>query len=155
MTFLVTNELKHNKLLSFVLQLLMLVFILFLLFDLLLYHYQIGLTVAHATETILGNEEAFIEPILFDMLLERVHSSIFTALLLLVLLSSIYIRVHKSPRYLLIHSAFILAILTPIFLLLSYVYGMVFIMLWIGCLVAWHLFGLYFASIIFWKLFKS
>ena len=43
----------------------------------LLHHYQIGLETSKAIETIMGNEEEFTDPILFDALLERVHIDLF------------------------------------------------------------------------------
>ena len=155
MKFLVSKELKQNVLLRQVVLFLVVLFGFFLLTDLVLYHFQIGLNLEKATETLMGNEEAFIEPILFDVLLERVHIGIFTAMMTLVLLSIIYMRVHNIKKSNIIHLAFISAIFSSLTLLLAYVYGAVFIFLWITFFVIWHLCGLYLAFSIARSLLKK
>jgi len=153
--FLVTKALHNNPLLKLVVLFFVAVLGLFLLFDIVLHHYQIGLTLTLATECLLGNEEAFVEPLLFDVLLERVHIGIFTSMITLVLLSIIYMRVTNVQKSKLIHIAFISAIFAPLSLLLAYFYGSVFIMAWIGLFLLWHVVGLYLAFSTFWKLLRS
>jgi len=153
--FLVTTKLKQNPLLKFVVLFLVAILGIFLLTDLVLYHLQIGLTLERATETLLGHEEAFIEPIIFEVLLERIHIGIFTSMITLILLSIIYMRVLDTEKSKVIHLAFITAILSPIVLLLAYVYGTAFIVLWIALFVLWHLFGVYLALHTVWSLLKT
>ena len=155
MKFLVTTKLKQNPLLKFVVLFLVAILGIFLLTDLVLYHLQIGLTLERATETLLGHEEAFIEPIIFEVLLERIHIGIFTSMITLILLSIIYMRVLDTEKSKVIHLAFITAILSPIVLLLAYVYGTAFIVLWIALFVLWHLFGVYLALHTVWSLLKT
>ncbi len=143
MKFLITKELTHNKFLAILILIFVLFLGIFLLSDLLLHHLQIGLSITQATETLLGNEEEFIEPILFDALLERVHIGIFTSMITLVLLSLVYIRACNVEKSKVIHLAFIFAILAPFSLLLAYAYGELFIPLWIAFFVLWHMLGLY------------
>jgi len=152
--FLVTQELKKNSLLKLVVLFLLAILSIFLCTDLVLHHLQIGLTLEQASQTLLGNEEAFIEPLLFDVLLERVHVGIFTSMITLVLLSIIYMRVKNIAKSKVIHIAFISAILAPITLLLAYVYGTVFIVLWIGFFILWHLCALYLALATVWSLVR-
>lgn len=154
MKFLVTQELRHNPLLKLVVFFLVVILGLFLLSDLVLYHLQIGLTLEQASQTLLGNEEAFIEPLLFDVLLERVHISIFTSMITLMLLSIIYMRVKNIEKSKLIHLVFITAILAPVALLLANVYGTVFIVAWIGLFILWHLCGIYLALVTAWSLIR-
>lgn len=154
MKFLVTKELHHNRLLRLLVLLFVGVVALFLFLDMVLHHYQIGLTLTHASASLLGNEEAFVEPILFDTLLERVHSSIFTSMLTLTLLSIIYIRIGDIKKSRLIHIGFVSAIVTPLSLILAYFYGMVFIVVWIALFLLWHLVALYFCFFIVWRLLQ-
>jgi len=153
--FLVTTKLKQNPLLKFVVLFLVAILGIFLLTDLVLYHLQIGLTLERATETLLGHEEAFIEPIIFEVLLERIHIGIFTSMITLILLSIIYMRVLDTEKSKVIHLAFITAILSPIVLLLAYVYGTSFIVLWIALFILWHLGGVYLALRTVWSLLKA
>jgi hypothetical protein len=155
MKFLVTKELHQNPLLRSLVLFFVAVLSLFLLSDIVLHHYQIGLTPSLATETLLGNEDAFIEPLLFDVLLERVHSSIFTSMITLILLSIIFMRVQDVEKNKLIHIAFLSAIFTPLCLILAYFYGSVFIAAWIALFLLWHSVALYLSFFILWKLFRS
>jgi len=152
MKFLVTKELAQNKLLRVQVLWLTALLALFLLTDMVLHHYKVGFDPAMALEHILGNEEAFVEPIIFSVLLENIHIDLFVSMITLMLLVVIFIRVTKSRDSKMIHLAFLSAILAPVSLLLGYFYGAVFINLWIGLFVLWHLFALYFAVAIFRKL---
>lgn len=155
MKFLVTKELRGNVVLARVILILMGIFFFFLLSDIILYYYQIGLTVESISETLLGNEETFVEPLLFDVLLEKIHSGIFTSMIVLFLLSIIYMRIHTSQASYTIHLAFIAAILTPIVLLLAYFYGSIFILSWIVLFLIWHSLGMYLTLNIAWNLLKK
>jgi hypothetical protein len=152
MKFLVTKELEQNRLLTLQVLLLTAVLTLFLFSDMVLHHFQVGLTPVQAIETILGNEEAFIEPMLFSALLERIHIDIFISMITLMLLVVIYIRLGKSRKNRMIHLSFLSAILAPFSLLLGYFYGEVFIYIWLGLFIVWHLCALYFSVFIFRKL---
>ena len=100
-----------NPLLQKLILFLVLSLLLFLGFDVLLHHHQIGLTLNAATNTILGNEEEFLDPILFDSLLERVHADILSAMISLMLLAVILIRLNPI--------SFSTAILSQVALLLA------------------------------------
>ena len=152
MKFLVTKELEQNRLLTIQVLWLTAILTLFLFSDMVLHHYQVGLTPAQAVETILGNEEAFLEPMIFSALLERIHIDIFISMITLMLLVVIYIRLSKERTNKMIHLAFLSAILAPFSLLFGYFYGEIFIFLWLGLFVLWHLCALYFSVIIFRKL---
>lgn len=154
MKFLVTKELHQNPLLSKLILFFVLIFAVFLITDLFLHHLQIGLIPSQALETLQGNEEAFIEPLLFDVLLERVHIGIFTSMMTLLLLSIILMRVTDKQNARAIHVAFIAAILAPVSLLLGYFYGSIFVTLWIVFFTLWHLLGIYFVLVISWRLLR-
>jgi len=152
MKFLVTKELEQNRLLTLQVLWLTVILVLFVFSDLVLHHYQIGLVPAQAVETILGNEEAFLEPMLLPALLERIHIDIFISMITLMLLVVIYIRLTQNGKNKMIHVAFITAILAPLSLLLGYFYGDIFIFLWLVLFIVWHLCALYFSLKIFRKL---
>lgn len=155
MRFLVTQELKHNPLLKQLVLFFTALLCVYLISDIFLVHLQLGLTLDKASEVLLGNEESFIEPLLFDVLLEKVHIGIFTSMLSLLLLSIIYMRTYSIEHAKVIHVAFIAAILAPVSLLLAHNYGTIFIILWIGLFVLWHLSGLYMAVRIMVNLLKK
>jgi hypothetical protein len=150
--FLVTKELHQNPLLTLLVKGLVGFFTLFLALDLLLHHFQIGLTLTKAKETLLGNEEAFIEPILLDALIERIHVDIFMMMILLTLLAIIYMRVITTPNHLMLHTLFISTIVSFITLILGYFYGEIFIMTWIGLFALSHLIAWVLCAKVLWSL---
>jgi hypothetical protein len=147
------KELNKNPLLKRLVIFLVLTLILYLGVDVILHHEQIGLTLTTATDTILGNEEEFLDPILFDTLLERTHSNLLSSMISLMLLATIYIRLTKctQKRQPAVHLAFITAILSQIALLMTQTYPL-FIAIWIVLFLLWHLFALYLSLMIIWKL---
>lgn len=148
-----SKELNKNPLLKYLILFLVLTLLIYLGLDILLHQQQIGLTLTTAHNTILGNEEEFLDPILFDTLLERTHFNIFSSMLTLMLLALILIRLNPKPKQqqIIIHVAFITSILSHVTLLLTYVHAF-FIMLWIGLFLVWHLLGLIMSISIIWKL---
>lgn len=154
MKFLITKELKDNSLLRLLVTLLVSFFMLFLALNIVLHHYQIGLNLDKAMESIIGDADNFIEPILFDILIERVHIDIFISMILLTLLVIIYIRVEKKPKNIFIHIVFLSNIFSNISFILGYYYGEIFIILWIGLFLLWHIFSFYISFIIVRELIK-
>jgi len=93
----------------------------------------------------LGNEEEFLDPILFDSLLERVHADILSAMISLMLLAVILIRLNPI--------SFSTAILSQVALLLAPSYT-VFIAIWIILFLLWHLLAFLMGFSIMWKLLR-
>ena len=144
MKFLATKELKDNSFLRYLLYGLLGFSILFLILDLVIHHLQIGLLFTDALATVLGDEEAFIEPILIESLLLTIHIDLFFSMLLLLILASIYIRVSKEnqPPKILLHGLFLSALLAPIFLLIGYFTGAFGVFAWVVLFIIWHLLAL-------------
>jgi len=140
-----------NPLLKYLIIFLVVTLLLYLGFDLLLHQQQIGLTLSRATDTIMGNEEAFLDPILFDTLLERTHFNILSSMLTLMLLALILIRFNPTPKQYLVHASFLTAILSHVTLLLSSSHTL-FIGLWIGFFSLWHLLAFLMGIKIIWSL---
>jgi len=146
-----SKELEKNPLLKTLILFLVSTLLLYLGFDMLLHHQQIGLTLSTATDTIMGNEEAFLDPILFDTLLERTHGNILSSLITLMLLALILIRLDAKQKPYLIHLSFLAAILSHIFLLITATVALA-IPAWIILFILWHLCALLMGFIIIWKL---
>ncbi len=141
MKFLSTKELKENSALKTLIYTLLCFFILFLILDLLLRHLNIGLTYTVALATIRGDEEAFIEPILLESLLLIAHMDLFFSMILLLILTSIQIRLSSKKRVskTLIHALSITALMAPIALLLAYFTGLYLVIIWIVLFITWHI----------------
>ncbi|CAA6814499.1 MAG: Unknown protein [uncultured Sulfurovum sp.] len=144
----ITNPLLKKLILFLVVTLL-----LYLGLDALLHYHQIGLTFRTATHSILGNEEEFLDPILFDTLLEHVHADILSAMITLMLLTTILVRLNPNSKQKLVHLSFITAILTQVSLILAPTLPL-FISLWVILFISWHLLSLIIGFFVLWKLFK-
>ena len=142
-----------NPLLKKLILFLVFTLFLFLGLDVLLHHHQIGVTLTTATNTILGNEEEFLDPILFDTILERVHADILSAMITLMLLATILIRLSPQSKQRLVHLSFLTAIFSQIALLLAPSLPL-FIALWLVLFLLWHLLAFVMGISIFWKLLK-
>ncbi|CAA6800618.1 MAG: Unknown protein [uncultured Sulfurovum sp.] len=145
-----SRELHKNPLLKKLILFLVLTLLLYLGVDIFLHQHQIGLTLSTATNNILGNEEEFLDPILFDTLLERTHANILSSMITLMLLALILIRLNPKSTPYLIHFAFISSILSHVLLLLTS--NTLFIALWIGFFMLWHVFAFVMGLIIIWRL---
>lgn len=155
MKFLITNELKENRLLHLVVLFFTLFLALFLILDVVLQAYQTGLLPSEVVVFLQGDEEAFIEPLLFDILLEKIHTALFFAMVTITMIVIIFIRVKNTTAHRLIHLTFLSAIFAPIMLILGYFYGIVFLYFWLLFYMLWHSIAFYFSFVILWILFNE
>ena len=112
--------------------------------DTVLHAYVIGSDMLSITNTLYGNVEEFIEPILLDSLLLQVHIDLFMSLFSIMIISSIYIRLYsdKSVTKWLMHMLFILGLLAPLFLMVAYFTSIGFVYAWLVCFGLGHLLGM-------------
>lgn len=155
MKFLVTKEINNSPFFKYLMGVLTIFVLLFLVSDMVLHHHQIGLTTIQATTTLHGNEESFEEPILLTALLLQVHIDLFLSMFILLILSTMFIRLYAKKRYsrVRIHLLSISGLLSPILLLFSYFWSSV-ILFWISIFIFWHLISLLFCIMILWGLYR-
>ncbi len=141
MKFLVTKDLAHSTLLSYLMGSVVFAILLYLGFDAVLHAYVIGLDMQSASVTLFGDIENFVEPILIDSLLLQVHIDLFTTLFALLILSSIYIRLYSDNRMTkwVVHLLFLTGILAPVSLILAYYLSASLTAMWLISFVLWHL----------------
>ncbi len=157
MKFLATKSLKENPFLKNLLAGLMIFIILFLVLDVVLYSEQIGFRFEDAKNRILGNEEEFIEPILFDSLLIMIHSNLFFSMLILLILSAVWIRVSKlnTLSKWILHLLFLMAIFSNIFLLIGYFYISFGVEIWIVLFWSWHFIAIFMAIYTIYRVYQD
>ncbi len=141
MKFLVTKDLAHSTLLSYLMGAVVFAILLYLGFDIVLHAYVIGLDMQSASVTLFGDIENFVEPILIDSLLLQVHIDLFMTLFALLILSSIYIRLYseKVMTKWVVHLLFLTGMLAPISLILAYFVSASLTVMWLISFVMWHL----------------
>lgn len=140
MKFLVTKDLGHSRLLAYLMGAVVIAILMYLVLDMIMHSYVIGADIEGIKSTLFGDAETFEEPILIDSLLLQVHIDFFMTLFALLILASIYIRLYSQTSFVkvVIHSLFLFGIVTPIFLLLAYLWAETFVYIWLGSFLLWH-----------------
>ena len=154
MKFLVTKDLAHSTLLTYLMGSVVFAILLYLGFDTVLHAYVIGLDMQSVSITLFGDAENFVEPVLIDSLLLQVHIDLFITLFAILILSSIYIRLYSDNMVTkwVVHLLFSLRILAPVVLLLAYYVSASLTAIWLISFVIWHILGCIVAMMILKKL---
>ncbi len=154
MKFLVTKDLAHSTLLTYLMSAVVFTILLYLALDVVLHAYVIGLDMSSMEATLFGDEANFVEPVLIDSLLLQVHIDLFMTLFALLILSSVYIRLYskKALTKWTVHLLFIFGLLAPVLLLLSYLAAPSLAMVWLMTFVIWHFMAMFAAIMILKKL---
>ena len=140
MRFLITKDLAHSRLIIRLMTGVSVAIILYLLLDILLHAYMPGLVPDVLMHTLYGDSANFEEPVLFDTLLQGVHTDLFMTLVTLMILSSVYIRLFgEQPKSkFLVHLLFIAGMLAPLSLVAAYFWGSFFAYGWLVLFGVWH-----------------
>ena len=151
MKFLITKDLAHSQLLAYLIAAVIVTTLFYLGLDLVLHGYMIGSDLASIHTTLFGNMETFEEPILIDSLLLQVHIDLFMTIFVLLILSSVYIRLHDKTTRMkwVLHTLFTVGLLAPLSLLFAYFWSEAFVMVWVITFLLWHLLAFVVALSIF------
>ena len=155
MKFLVSKDLEHSSLLANLMGGVIFTLFFYLLLDIVVHAYVVGLDAATVATTLYGNSKEFIEPILIDTLLLQVHIDLFMSLLTIMIVAAIYIRLYNTSmttRWL-VHLLFILGLLSPILLMVAYFSTIGFVYVWLVSFVMGHFLGMMMSLLILKKLF--
>lgn len=154
MKFLVTKDLAHSTLLTYLMSAVVFAILFYIGLDVVLHAYVIGLDMASMRATLFGDEVNFVEPILLDSLLLQVHIDLFMTLFALLILSSIYIRLYskKVLTKWTVHLLFVFGLLAPVTLLLAYLAAPSLAIVWLMTFIVWHLLAVFVGIMILKKL---
>ncbi len=157
MKFLVSKDAVPTPLLRQLMTAVTVAMLLYLVLDVVLHGYLIGLSPQVAAQTLYGNEEAFVEPILFESLLLQVHIDLFMALVSLLIVVSIYLRMKykEKVRKGLLHALFLAALAAPLLLIAAYFGGSFWLYGWVGAFYLWHLLALFVGMVALKRLIAS
>jgi len=106
--------------------------------------------------SLFGSEEDYIDPLSTSSFLEFWHMEIFFTMMLLLTLSSIYIRVSKKSNFsiLTLNLVMIPALVSLLALLASFFISSHFVYLYSFTFILWHLSALYMSIYSLWKLYN-
>ena len=144
MKFLISKELAHKSLMTRLMLGVSVVLFFYLGLDVILHGYIIGSDLETILNTLYGNVEEFIEPILLDSLLLQVHIDLFMSLFCLMIIASIYIRLFSEQRATkwMVHTLFILGVISPLFLMVAYFTSILFVYMWLMVFILGHFLGM-------------
>lgn len=127
---------------------------LYLMADIFVKHLSFGVSISSVESTLFGNEEEFLDPITQSSFLEFLHTEIFFIMMILLTLSTVFIRISKSTKlnFIIMNATMISAIISLIALALSYYLSSNFIVIYIATFFMWHILSLYMSIYSLWKL---
>ncbi|MDD2356614.1 MAG: hypothetical protein PHX13_01720 [Thiovulaceae bacterium] len=125
MKFIASKKLSDNQSLRLVMIWMIVALIITLGLNIIVKSIDYGTSPQQWVDTLLGNTEKFIDPMTINDLLLRVHTDLFTLILIYILIGSLYIRTShpKSLKLGLLSISLITLILYPIMLIVSVLYS--------------------------------
>lgn len=154
MRFTLIKDLKNESSMRWILNLLLLFSSLYIAADIFVKYISFGVSISSVKATLFGSEEEFLDPITQGVFLEIIHTEIFFIMMLLLTLSTLFIRLFHPSKVALIvlNIAMISALLSLISLGASFYISALFVPLYILCFYLWHLSALYMSLGSLWRL---
>ncbi|MGE4397271.1 MAG: hypothetical protein AB7D34_07495 [Sulfurimonas sp.] len=152
MKFTVIKNLQKDSAMSLILRGFLFFILLYLISDIFVMKSNFGISPETINSTLFGDEEAYIDPMNEASFLEFWHTQIFFIMMILLTLSSIFIRVAKKSRALLTNTLMISAILSLVSLALAFYLSSFFVNVYLVTYFLWHIAALYMILYSFWKL---
>jgi hypothetical protein len=145
MKFTLVKNLKADPLMRPILLGLLIFTTLFLLSDFIIMIDFFGSSWQAINDTFYGNEEEFIDPLSWGALLEIVHKNIFFMMMTLMILVTIFIRLHKQNETtkFLVHLIMITALLSIITFVTAFYIPHYVLLFWLVSTLLWHILALY------------
>ncbi len=152
MKFTVIKNIQKDSAMSLILRGFLLFILLYLFSDIFVMRSNFGISADSINSTLFGDEEAYIDPMNEASFLEFWHTQIFFIMMILLTLSSIFIRVAKKSRAILTNTLMISAILSLVSLPLAFYISSIFVNIYLITYFLWHIAALYMIVYSFWKL---
>jgi len=139
MKFTVSKDLRNNSVIRRLLIAFSIIMLLFLALDVTNKSLRFGSTQTEITNSLLGNEDEFIDPLSIVSALEMVHLDLFIAILLLLMIGSIFMRVNAKFKTPLLALTMILSIISFASFITSLYFGGIFVLITITTFLIWHI----------------
>jgi hypothetical protein len=150
--FTVVKNIQKNSSMSLILRGFLLFILLYLISDVLVLKSGFGITFEAVNTTLKGNEELYIDAMNEASFLEFWHTQIFFIMMILLTLSSIFIRVANRSRAILTNALMLSAITSLISLPLAFYLSNFFTYIYVIAYFFWHAIALYMILYALWKL---
>lgn len=157
MKFIANKKLTHNATLRFVMIWMLLLFVIAMGLSLSAKGIEYGFTPQEWTNSVMGSETEFIEPLHFKDLLLTLHTDLFALIILFILIASLFMRTSYSTAFKLSFLSLSLFFLLtyPIALLFSALLGAFSVVLSLSAFIGFHFLMLLTSIHILYLLFKK
>lgn len=152
MKFTVIKNLQKNTPMSLILRGFLIFTLLYLISDVLVLKGSFGITFDTVNTTLFGDEELYIDAINEASFLEFWHTQIFFIMMILLTLSSVFIRIANRSRAIFTNALMISAIASLISLGLAFYLSSFFTLIYIVTYFLWHAIALYMILYALWRL---
>jgi len=139
MKFTVSKDLRNNKVMRNLLIAFSIIMLLFLALDVTNKILKFGSTISDIKSSWLGNEDEFIEPLSTISALEMVHLDLFIAILLLLLIGSIFMRIDTKLKTPFLAITMLLSMISFASFLASIFFSEAFVIISVISFLAWHI----------------
>jgi len=139
MKFTVSKDLRNNKVMRNLLIAFSTIMLLFLALDVTNKALRFGSTITDIKNSFLGNEDEFIEPLSAISALEMVHLDLFIAILLILLIGSIFMRIDTKLKTPFLAITMLLSIISFASFLASVFFSEAFVIISVTSFLAWHI----------------
>ncbi|MDF1883531.1 hypothetical protein JHD49_06215 [Sulfurimonas sp. SAG-AH-194-C21] len=154
MRFTLIKDLKEDMAMKPLLNGLLLFILLYFIADFFVVNASLGLLHEDIKMTLFGNADEFVDPMDKSVFLEYIHGQIFFIMMILLTLSTVYVRLCSIKRYsiIVINTLMLSALLTLISLFLSYFYTPNLLNLYVVSFFIWHILAFIMALHSLWNL---
>jgi len=149
--FTVIKNIQKNSPMSLILRGFLLFILIYLISDIFVLKSSFGITFDGVNSTLFGNEELYIDAINEASFLEFWHTQIFFIMMILLTLSSIFIRVASMGRVILTNTLMLSAIISLISLPLAFYLSDFFTNIYVITYHLWHIIALIMILYALWK----
>ena len=139
MKFTVSKDIRNNKVMRNLLISFSTIMLLFLALDVTNKALRFGSTIVDIKNSWLGNENEFIEPLSTISALEMVHLDLFIAILLILLIGSIFMRINTKLKTPFLAITMLLSIVSFASFLAALFVSQTFVIISVTSFLAWHI----------------
>ncbi|MFT5661042.1 MAG: hypothetical protein ACI9TV_001688 [Sulfurimonas sp.] len=155
MRFTLIKNLRQDKSMHPILTGLLFFTFFYIISDILVKHLNFGVFPNEVMTTLFGNEDEFIDPLSASSFLEFWHVEIFFMMMILLTLSTVFIRLakHTTFKAIVLNALMLSALFSLISLLLAFFISQAFVLVYSILFFAWHIIAMYMIFYSLWKLY--
>jgi len=150
--FTVIKNIQKDSAMSLILRGFLLFILLYLISDIFVMRSNFGISPDTVNMALFGDEETYVDPMNEASFLEFWHTQIFFIMMILLTLSSVFIRVAKKSRMIFTNTLMASAVVSLISLPLAFYLSSFFVNIYLATYFLWHLAAFYMIIYSFWKL---